>query len=186
MWKFSSYIKDKFASWGSFWGGLWTTIKNKFTGIGTSVSSAISDSLKSGMNGIISMIENTINSGIRLINGALGLINKIPGVNLSGIGELSLPRLAKGGVLKKGQIGLLEGSGDEAVVPLDQNKRWIQAVANDMNTAITGGSRVIKPQGTAGNKVQNFTQNIYAPKQPSRLELYRQTKNLLSLAGGKA
>ena len=35
---------------------------------------------------------------------------------------------------------------------------------------------------TTSNKTMNFTQNIYAPQQPSRIELYRQTKNLLSLA----
>ena len=31
------------------------------------------------------------------------------------------------------------------------------------------------------SNVNNFTQVIKAPKQPSRLELYRQTKNLLNL-----
>lgn len=31
------------------------------------------------------------------------------------------------------------------------------------------------------SNVNNYTQVINAPKQPSRLELYRQTKNLLNL-----
>jgi len=49
------------------------------------------------------------------------------------VGKISLPRLAKGGVLERGQIGLLEGSGAEAVVPLENNKAWISRVAEDMN-----------------------------------------------------
>ena len=45
------------------------------------------------------MIENTINRAIRIINGAIGLINNIPGVSISTISSLYLPRLEKGGVL---------------------------------------------------------------------------------------
>ena len=177
-------IKNAFSNWGSFFEGLWTSIKNKFTNIGTNISNAISSSLRSGMNGVISSIERIINSGIGLINGAIGLINKIPGVNIGTISTLSLPRLAKGGVLAKGQVGLLEGSGAEAVVPLDENKKWISAVASEMlrqaETINTGNIRNIS------NKTDySFTQNIYAPSAPSRIELYRQTKNLLAFAGAK-
>lgn len=35
----------------------------------------------------------------------------------------------------------------------------------------------------SANSTNNFTQNIYAPQQPSRIELYRQTRNLLAAAG---
>lgn len=37
---------------------------------------------------------------------------------------------------------------------------------------------------TTTSVVNNFNQTINAPKQPSRIELYRQTKNLLNLKGG--
>lgn len=43
--------------------------------------------------------------------------------------------LARGGVLKRGQVGVLEGSGAEAVVPLENNRAWISKVAEDMNAA---------------------------------------------------
>ena len=39
-------------------------------------------------------------------------------------------------MLKKGEIGLLEGNGAEAVVPLDQNKKWISAVAQQMQISL--------------------------------------------------
>ena len=129
-------IKSVFSGWVSFFGGLWSKIKHKFSSLGTSIASAIGGAVKSGINGVIGMIESTINKAIGLINGAIGLINKIPKVNIGKVGKLSLPRLATGGVLKKGQIGFLEGSGAEAVVPLEKNKEWIKKVAEDMRMSI--------------------------------------------------
>lgn len=43
---------------------------------------------------------------------------------------------AKGGVVEKGEIALLEGDGAEAVVPLHQNRMWISRVAQDMKNAL--------------------------------------------------
>ena len=38
-----------------------------------------------------------------------------------------------------GQVGLLEGTGAEAVVPLEHNKAWLSRVAEDLNE-LQGGS----------------------------------------------
>ena len=38
-------------------------------------------------------------------------------------------------------MGFLEGNGAEAVVPLDQNRKWISAVAKDMNGAMGGSEQ---------------------------------------------
>lgn len=175
-------IKNKFSGWGKFWDGLWTSVKNKFKNLGTAIGDAISGAVKSGINKVISGAESAINKGIRLINSAIGVINKLPGVNIGKISTVSFPRLAQGGVLKKGQVGLLEGSGAEAVVPLERNKQWIHAVAKDMKDELVGSRALSGNSNISNNKTQNFTQIINAPKQPSRIELYRQTKNLLSLA----
>ena len=92
-------IKNVFSNIGKFFSGIWNGIKNTFSKLGTSIGNAISNSVKSGINGVISLIERTINSAIRLINGGIGMINLIPGVSVGTINTLSLPRLAKGGVL---------------------------------------------------------------------------------------
>lgn len=133
-------VKDVFAEWGDFFGGLWEAIKDKFSQLGSSISDAIGESVKTGINGIIGMIEGTINKAIGLINGAIKIINKIPGVDISALSELELPRLAKGGVLEKGQVGFLEGDGAEAVVPLENNRKWISALSEDMQKQGFGGS----------------------------------------------
>lgn len=124
-----SNIKSVFSSWGSFFSGLWTKIKSKFSSIGSSLGTSMGNAVKSGLNRVLSTIESTINKGIGLINSAIGLANKLPGINVGKVGKLSLPRLAEGGVLAKGQVGILEGSGAEAVVPLEKNTQWIDKVA---------------------------------------------------------
>ena len=177
-------IKEKFSGWAAFWQGLWNKIKSTFSKLGTSISNAISGSVKSGLNSVINLIENTINRAIGIINGAIGLINKLPGVSVGKVGNVHLPRLARGGVLRQGQVGLLEGSGAEAVVPLSENKQWIHAVAQDMAREFGGGSAGSAPGGIGGRVGATYTQIINAPRQPSRIELYRQTRNLLALAGG--
>ena len=78
---------------------------------------------------------------------------------------------------------LSEGSGAEAVVPLERNKAWINAVTNEMIEQLkTKGILAGSSSNVSNAKDYNFTQIINAPKQPSRIELYRQTRNLLAYA----
>ena len=46
---------------------------------------------------------------------------------------------AVGGVIRRGELAILEGTGAEAVVPLDQNRKWVRAVANEFALAGGGG-----------------------------------------------
>ena len=69
--------------------------------------------------------------------------------------------LEKGGVLKKGQVGLLEGNGAEAVVPLERNKYWVQAVAKEFAR--------IMPEIKGGTTQNiNFYQQVSTPDEVSR------------------
>ena len=92
--------------------------------------------------------------------------------------DRNAPTMATGAVLRKAQIGILEGDGAEAVVPLDQNKKWIQATARDMKVALQGEG-VVSGRGSVTN--YNFVQNNTSPKPLNRLEIYRQTKNQFDL-----
>jgi hypothetical protein len=86
------------------------------------------------MNRIISIPFDKINSLLYTIRNA-SFLGIQPFRNLGSISIPQIPLLAKGGVLKKGQIGLLEGNGAEAVVPLEQNTKWIDKVANKLREA---------------------------------------------------
>lgn len=128
------------------WSGLKGFVSGVFGGIEGAVSSLVG-SVKGMVNGVIGGI-----------NGAIGIINKIPGVHIGRI-----PKLERGGVLKRGQIGLLEGNGAEAVVPLEKNKAWIRAVAKDMAQ--------IMPSVTTNNNGQtiNFYNKVQSPDEIARM-----------------
>ena len=133
-------IKNAFSGWGSFFSGLWGKVKSKFGSIGTSIGTTMGNAVRNGMNGALSKVEGAINKGIGFINSAIRLANKLPGINVGTVGKISLPRLARGAVLEKGQVGILEGSGAEAVVPLENNRKWLSRLAEDLNE-IQGGQQ---------------------------------------------
>ena len=123
-------VKTVFAPIVDFFGGIWDKIKNKFSKLGTSIGDAISSAVKSGINGVISLIEKTINKAISLINGAIKLINLLPGVNVGYVKKLSMPRLAQGGIVDSATIAMIGEQGKEAVVPLENNTEWMDKLAD--------------------------------------------------------
>ncbi len=80
--------------------------------------------IKGAVNAVLGFAERTINGFINLINTAISGINKIPGVHIGNIGNISVPKLADGGIVKATPGGILanigEGGKDEAVIPLDK------------------------------------------------------------------
>lgn len=147
-------VKNVFSTWGSFFSGLWDTIKNTFSSLGTSIANAIGGAVKSGINGVISMIQNTINGAIGLINGAIGLINKIPGVSVGKVKTVSLPRLAKGTVLTKATPVIAGEDGAEAIMPLEKHTEWIDVLANKIMAAMTASGRV------TSSSIKEITNNL--------------------------
>ena len=97
----------------------------------------------------------------------------------------TIPRLALGGIIQKPTILQAGERGAEAIIPLSQNAAWIKSVALEMLRTLQGGTvNNNSVQSVTNNKSTdyNFTQVINAPEAPSRLELYRQTQNILALA----
>lgn len=131
-------IKAAFSNWGSFFSELWGKVKNKFADIGTKIGESISGAVKGAMNKALSKIETAINKGIRLINKAIGLANKL-GFSVGTVGEISLPRLATGTVVDKATPAIIGEDGAEAVVPLEKNTQWITKVAAQFEDKLSGG-----------------------------------------------
>ena len=130
-----------------FFQGLWdgiTSIFSNVAGFFQTVFNAAKDVVSNIINAIVGVIKLPINGIIRLINVFIRGLNRIripdwvPLVGGRGIHLNELPLLARGGVLRKGQVGLLEGSGAEAVVPLENNAAWVHAVARDMAREMGG------------------------------------------------
>lgn len=129
-------IKEVFSSWGVFFEDLWETIKNTFTKLGTSIGFAIGNAVKSGINAVLTLVENTINKAIGFINGAIDVMNKVPLVNIPHVNTLSIPKLAKGGLATDATIAEIGEAGAEAVIPLE-NKSALSAIADAIAGALT-------------------------------------------------
>ena len=123
-----SFIKNVFTG---NWKGAWENVKNIFN--------SVFEGIKNGFKIPINWVIDGINSFIRGIN-KIQIPDWVPVVGGKSFSIAEIPRLAQGGVLERGEVGLLEGTGAEAVVPLHNNKKWISAVANDMDAALGGGS----------------------------------------------
>lgn len=130
-------IKSVFSGVGSFFSGIWSTIKSTFTNIAQTVGNAMSNAFKSAVNGMIGMAEKVLNTPIRAINTAIGILNKVPGVSISKLNTFTLPRMETGGVLDKGARTIIAGeNGAEAIVPLEKNTQWINKVADQFKDSL--------------------------------------------------
>lgn len=139
-------IKSAFSAVGTFFSGVWTTIKDMFTSIGSTIGDAISGAFKTVVNSIINFAENTINGFIKAINLAISLINAIPGVSISTLSTLNIPRLANGGVATSpmiAEIGEYSGAGTnpEIVAPQSILKSTFEEVLSKKSS---GGTQSIK------------------------------------------
>lgn len=184
------WFKDKFSK-------AWQAVKDVFS-TGGKVFDGIKDGIVSAFKTVVNAIIRGINKVITIpFNAINGILDNIQNVSIAGIKPFDglvhrlpvpeIPQLARGGVLKRGQVGLLEGDGAEAVVPLENNKRWIAATAAALKKSLIDEGILGSGSGTATappvTNNYNFVQNNTSPKALSRLEIYRQSKNLLQLKG---
>lgn len=128
-------IKNAFSPMIKFFSDTWQKIKDIFSKVGTAIADGIKGAVTAAINGILGTATKIINGFISAINACISVINAIPGVSINKLDKLNAPQLAEGGVLKKGQVGILEGNGAEAVVPLEKNTEWISKVADQMAAA---------------------------------------------------
>lgn len=183
--KIVEFIGQGLKSLVSIFTNTFNSIKTTITNIWNSVLKLFSsggkifNGLKEGIASVFKTIVNSLISGInkviaipfKTINGLLNTIRNASFLGISpfkGLWEQNplpvpkIPKLEKGGILKKGQVGFLEGNGAEAVVPLDRNKYWIKAVAKEFDRNV--------PQTVTNNKEQvvNFYTPVSSPDEVSR------------------
>ena len=117
-------IKGTFNKFGTFISEFWDKIKNKFTDIGSKIGESVSGAFKSVVNFVFESIENKVNGFISMINGAIGVINNIPGVNIGTVSEVSLPRLAQGGYVKANtpQLAVIGDNRTQGEIVAPENK----------------------------------------------------------------
>lgn len=117
-------------------------LKDKAVGIfkevGKTVVNFISDSIKNVINSVLYGIEWTINKFIKMLNNAIKLINKIPGVeDISYVSELSIPRLKGGMDFVPSDYFPAYLDYGERVLTKEQNADYNRGIINGQN-AISG------------------------------------------------
>lgn len=174
-------VKGIFNGLKSFFSGFWGSVKSIFKDIGTKVGEVVGGAFKTAINVVISTVENGLNFIPNAINGALDLINDLPGVDIPELATFQLPRLmAKGGIAQSPVNAIVGEAGAEAVIPLKQGiPQLAAAIASSLQASGVGLSKQ-----TINNYTYNFDQTNNSPKALSRWEIYRQTKNLLSYVQG--
>ena len=212
--KVGDFFTDIVSDVGEFFSGLWEDLKGWFEDTLTKVwefvqkipekiaegFSAIKDAGKNLVEGLWNgindakdwVLDKIKGFGQSILDGIKGFFGiKSPSKEMAWVGKMIDEGLAQGILKNKG------GVMDEAIgLAKDitgalSGVQNIQLGASGALGAFKGAGGILGAGGAGGsltnnNKTTNFTQNIYAPKQPSRLELYRQTRNLLQLATGGA
>lgn len=136
-------ISDAFSGVGLFFATIWSTIKNTFSKIGSTIGDAVSGAFKSAINWVLEKAIGIINGFISAINGCIGVINKIPGVEIKKISKLDVPQLAKGGIVDAATLAVIGERGKEAVLPLENNTGWMDALADKLATRNSSPSRIV-------------------------------------------
>ena len=145
-------VTNAFSSIGSFFSGVWSTVQSIFVNAGQAVGSAVGGAFRSAVNAVLGTIENVVNGFIGMINGVISLINKLPGVSLGGIGYVSLPRLARGGIVDSPTVAMIGEAGKEVVMPLE-NTGFLQTMGRIVGGAVVNalGGGLPQSGGFSGN-----------------------------------
>lgn len=86
-----------------------------FKNFGKGAADVVSGLFKGTVNAVLVSIEDRINNFIWMLNSAIGIINKIPGVNITAVKSISIPLLANGGIVNEGQMFIARERGPELV-----------------------------------------------------------------------
>lgn len=149
------------------WTGFRTFILGMWAGIVSGVKGAI-NSIIGCVNGMISGVVAGVNAVSNTLNRIrIDIPSWVPGIgggtlgfNMPTFSAPQIPYLEEGGVLKRGQVGILEGKGGEAVVPLERHTEWINKMADAFmarvqagNYDLTGNAKVMAALDTIAERI---------------------------------
>ena len=162
-------ISDAFSNaWGAIkdaWGGAAGWFQGIWDGISAGFRGAINAIIK-GMNWLIRGLNKIHFSIPDWVPGAGG---KSFGIN---IGEI--PLLAKGGVVDKKTLAMLGEHGKEAVLPLEQNTKWIKDLARALTASMGGFTQpAYATTVPAAGPTINYTANYNSPAAPTPADVNR-------------
>lgn len=140
------FIRGAFTS---DWERAWTGVKEIFG----SIFNGLKAVAKAPLNAIIGMVNMAISG----INGVIGGLNKIPGVDIGQIGKI--PYLAKGGILSRGSA--VVGEAGPELLTMSAGRAVVQPLTNNTtNNSATYGNVTINVYGAAGQSINELADKI--------------------------
>lgn len=137
----ASWINDKVVQpIKGFFGGLWESLKGGPKSFANFVIDKIEWMINKIISGLNSMIKQLNKLSFDVPDWVPGLGGKKFGFNINQISQVSLPRLAKGGIVNNPGKGvpLIAGEmGKEVVLPLENNTEWMEELADKIGGNIT-------------------------------------------------
>lgn len=204
-----SKIKSAFSSVASTLGGFfrtaWSNIKSAFSGVSSWASGIVNkivgffkelpdkllnigkDMMDGLKEGITSGLKKVKNAASDAVSGVVGKFKGLLGINSpSKVMRDEVGKMMGAGV-GEGILASTKGVLKDAQRFTDGITKGMSQRISDINLGLNASAGSLNPVQSAGGSVtnvtNNFNQTINAPKAPSRIELYRQSKNLLSMKG---
>ncbi len=109
----------------NIWDGIWGAIKNVINSILSGIE-AMANGIVRGVNKIIDTLNNL---QIHIPDWVPMFGNKSIGFHINHMGEVSLPRLARGGIAMQPTQAIVGEAGKEAILPLQNNTEWMNDMA---------------------------------------------------------
>jgi hypothetical protein len=121
----------------TFWAGKFGTIK---------------EGARQALNGVIDVVERAVNAIISKLNTLSWSIPEwIPKVGGKKFGfnikQVRIPRLAEGGIATASTLANIGENGREAVLPLDHNTEWMDALADKIASRSQGPTKLVLKVG---------------------------------------
>lgn len=194
-------IKNVFAKVGSTIGGFFQSAWDSIVGIWSSAGSWFSDTIDDILGFFEDLPEKMLGIGEDMMNGLIdgvtGMANTVKDKVENAVesvvsGVKDFLGISSPSKMMRDEVGAMMGEGmGEGILAstkgVIKDARKASGMISKGLTSQLSDTAVGLSTGKAGSNVTNVTNNysqvINAPKQPSRIELYRQTKNLLSYKG---
>lgn len=163
-----------------------------FKTVWTAVVTFVTDLFKAVINGVLTVVENKINNFIKLLNGAITLINQIPGVNITKVELLSIPRLAEGGFPEQGQMFIAREAGAEMVgnigrkTAVANNDQIVSGIAGGVAEANEEQNALIREQNSLLRALLEKDSGVYldGKRLTNSVEKYQRERGRVLITGG--
>lgn len=130
---------------------VWNWVSTKvITPIMTSVNNIWTKAVKPALQMIVNGLGRIVNGFVGMVNSVITVVNKLPGVKLGYLNRWSVPTLATGGMVNKGQLFVANENGAEMIgnfgnkTAVANNEQIIEGIKRGVEEAMQGSNQTIQ------------------------------------------